>query len=303
MIDCLGPLRPGARVALVAASGPTPAGQVDRAEVLLRDWGLEPVRYPSLAAQHSWSHWLSGPDEVRAADVEDAWCDPSIDAVFCVRGGYGSIRILDRLDADRMRAATPKPFFGSSDVTGLHQWFADHLGVCTWHGPMVATGSLLDDEEATGSLHEAVFEPWAGRAFSNPDAEVLVPGTATGRLIGGNLSLLAMTTGARTNPPRDNTGTIALLEDVGEETYKYDAYVNTLLRAGWFDGVTALVLGSWADSDLGQVRSLVEELLVPLGLPTVWEFGFGHERGSVTLPLGVGAHLDATGTPTLTLLG
>lgn len=303
MIRSLGPLAPGDRVALLSASGPPSARQVERGAALLRGWGLEPVVYPSASAAHPTSRWLAGPDAVRAADVTDAWCDPDIAGIFCVRGGYGSVRVLDLLDADRMRVARPKPLYGSSDVTALHGWLAAHLGVCTWFAPMIATADLLDDDEATASLHAALFEPWEGRSYRRDDAEVLVPGEASGPLVGGNLSLLAMTLGARTNPPSSREGAIVVLEDVGEDSYKFDGYLSQLLRAGWFDGAAAFVLGSWKDCVVAEVRDLVAELLVPLGVPTVWELGFGHGRGAPTLPLGVRAHLDARhADPVLTLL-
>ena len=120
-----------------------------------------------------------------------------IDAVFCMRGGYGSVRLLDLLDRDALAAARPKPLFGSSDVTGIHEYWQEQLGVPTWFTPMLATGALLDDAAATASLRRAVFEPTTGRTFTSPDAASLVDGEATGVLVGGNLSLLAMTVGRR----------------------------------------------------------------------------------------------------------
>ncbi|WP_040159107.1 S66 peptidase family protein [Nigerium massiliense] len=304
LVQALGPLAPGDRVALLSASGPPSGRQLDRAEELIRDWGLVPVRYPSATARHPLHDYLAGSDAQRARDVEDAWCDPSINAVFCVRGGYGSVRVLDLLDADRMRAATPKPLFGSSDVTALHEWLREQIGVCTWHTPMIATGDLLDDPVAIVNLRQAVFEPWEGRRYVRPGAEVWVPGTAAGRLIGGNLSLLAMTTGARGRPALDNSGCLALIEDVTEDTYKFDGYFQTLLRSGWFDGLAGIVLGSWRDCRPDEVRALAGELLIPLGVPLVWEFGFGHDRESMCLPLGVNALLSAEEPePSLTLEG
>lgn len=301
-VCALGPLRPGARVALLSASGPATGRGVERGTELLRAWGLEPVPYPSATATHPTASYLAGPDARRASDVEEAWCDPGIDAILTVRGDHGSVRILDRLDVDRMRAAAPKPLFGSSDVTALLEWLGEMLGVCSWHAPMIGTRDLLDDPVATEHLRAALLLPWDGRVLRGAaSAETLVPGRASGRLIGGNLSLLAGTLGARRRPPIDHRGAIAVLEDVGEDTYKFDGYLTALLRAGWFDVVRGVVLGGWRDCDLDEVRALVEELLVPLGVPLVWEFGFGHGPASACLPLGVDAVLDAGDAPTLTL--
>lgn len=301
--DSLGPLRPGDRVALVCPAGRPVDAPLQEGAALLRSWGLEVVAYPSTATPHAYAFWLAAPDAVRAADITDAWCDPDIAAIFCARGGYGCMRILDLLDADRMRAARPKPVFGYSDITALHEWLRETLGVASWHAPMVGFTSVIENPSIVRELRAAVLEPWQGRVLSGEGAETVVPGQASGRLIGGNLSVLSMTLGARTRPPLDNRGCIALLEDVGEDTYKYDGYLVSLLRAGWFDGVTGIVLGSWFESQLPEVRSLVEELLVPLGVPLVWEFGFGHGDAPLCLPLGVDAVLDAGARPTLTLGG
>ena len=290
----LGPLAPGDRVALVSPAGPTPAPVRARAETLLRGWGLVPVAYPGTSASHPRATYLSGDDRQRARDLEDAWCDPAVAGVFALRGGYGSVRVLDLLDADRMRAARPKPLYGSSDVTALHEWLREELGVGSWFTPMVGSAALLDDEEATASLRAAVLDGLAGRRWSAPAAEVLVPGTAHGTLVGGNVSLLAMTLGARRRRPFDHTGTLALLEDVHEETYRIDGYLTSLLRAGWFDGVAGIALGSWQDcSPLPQIRDLCQELLAPLGVPMVWELGFGHGPAAHSLPLGHPATLVA----------
>jgi muramoyltetrapeptide carboxypeptidase len=300
----LHPLVPGARVALVATSGPIVPARLEQSLALLDEWGLEPVVYPSGRAEHPSIPYLAGTDAQRAADLQDAWCDDAIDAVFCMRGGYGSVRLLDLLDRDSLAAARAKPLFGSSDVTGIHEYWQEQLGISTWFTPMLATGALLDDVAATASLRRAVFEPTAGRAFTSPDAASLVDGEATGVLVGGNLSLLAMTLGAKGRPPIDNSGRIVLLEDVTEEPYRVDGLLVKLLRAGWFDGVAGIALGSWLDcGDPAQIRALAEELLAPLGVPLVWELGFGHDKAAQSIPLGLEATLVAGPEPRLTICG
>jgi muramoyltetrapeptide carboxypeptidase len=273
-------------VALVAPAGPTPPVQLERAGSLLEGWGLTPVVYPSATALHPRATYLSGADEVRAADLFDAWCDPGIAGIFCLRGGYRTVRLLDRLDVERMRAAGPTQVYGSSDVTALHEWLRERLGVATWFTPMIGTLSLLDDEVAVSSLRAAVLDPFAGQRLRG---EGLAVGTARGTLIGGNLSLLAMTLGARDRVV-DNTDTIALIEDIGEDTYRIDGYLHALLRSGWFDGVRGVALGSWLDcGPLEEIRALCAEVLEPLGVPVAWELGFGHGVGSQSVPLGVPA--------------
>ncbi|WP_029136305.1 S66 peptidase family protein [Nakamurella lactea] len=294
-LAAIGPLRAGDRVAMVATAGPATPEQHDRAVQLLKDWGLQPVSYPSVLSKHPRADYLAAPDLVRSNDFERAWCDPEIAGIFCLRGGYGSVRMLDGLDAARMRAAAGKPVYGSSDVTAVHEWLREQLGAAGWFTPMIGTDALLNDAAATDQLRAAVFCEPAGRRWTGPNAEVLIPGTASGVTIGGNLSLLAMTLGARNRRAPDNAGTIALLEDINEETYKVDGYLQSLLRAGWFDGVTGVALGSWQDCEtLDGIRELFVETLTPLGVPVAWELAFGHCAAANSIPLGVRACLVAT---------
>lgn len=295
-----GPLRAGDRVGLVSTSGaPTPEN-VDRAAALLESWGLVPVLGEHIVATHPRAKYLAGTDQQRAADLQAAWCDDSLAGVFIVRGGYGTVRLLDHLDVDALRSARAKPLYGSSDVTGVHEFWAEELALPTWFTPMIATGSLLDDPAATESLRRAVLEPISGRTFTASTAETMVPGTVHGITVGGNLSLLAMTMGAHRRHKSSNAGRIGLLEDVTEDIYKLDGLLQTLLRAGWFDGMAGLALGSWKDcGELADVRALCEELLVPLGIPLVWELGFGHDTGAHSIPMGVPATLIADESPRL----
>ena len=301
-LRAVGPISPGARIGLVAPSGPPTAASVDRAEALLRSWQLEPVRAPGLLAGHPRASYLAATDVQRAADLQAMWCDDSIDAVLCARGGYGAVRILDLLDLSAMRAARAKPFLGSSDITCLHEWFRENLDVASWFTPMPTTKSLLDDARATEGLYRALFDAPSGQVTTSPVAESLVEGTAHGTLIGGNLSLLAMTLGARDRRPPDHSGCIAVLEDVTEQPYRIDSYLQALLRAGWFAGVTGIALGSWdACGAPGPVRALAQELLAPLGVPLVSELGFGHCPSAQSVPLGVPATLYADDRPRLVI--
>ncbi|MDN5726283.1 MAG: hypothetical protein L0G99_10195, partial [Propionibacteriales bacterium] len=116
-------------------------------------------------------------------------------------------------------------------------------------------------------------------------------------------TLLAMTLGARTRPVLDHPPTIALLEDVTEDTYRIDGYLQSLLRAGWFDGVSGVALGSWQNcGPLPEIRALAEEFFAPLGMPVVWELGFGHGPGAHSIPLGIPGRLVADDRPRLELI-
>lgn len=285
-------LAPGARVAVVAPSGPVPEERLQAGLDVLRGWDLDPLVAPHVPDRHRELDYLAGTDADRAADLQAAWCDPSVAAVLCARGGYGTQRMVDLLDWDAMRAAGPKVFVGFSDITVLHEAFATRLGLATLHGPMAAGIDFVKNARAQEHLRATLFAPESVRTITSTGS-ALVPGRARGVTLGGCLSLLAAESGvphARTSAH----GGLLCLEDVGEETYRLDRYLTQLLRAGFLDGVRGVLLGSWHDCDpYDRVRALLADRLGGLGVPVVEEFGFGHCEGALTLPFGLMAELDA----------
>jgi muramoyltetrapeptide carboxypeptidase len=278
-------LSAGDRVALVSPAGPAPPSKVSAGVSVLRSWGLE-VTTPVV---ESWSlRYLAGSDEARAAEFVSAWTS-DVAAVICVRGGYGCLRMADLVP---WKALPSRVFVGSSDVTVLHTEL-NRVGLATVFGPMPGTADFVDDPVAQQRLRALLFEgvsSWtAGTA--------VVPGTARGVLTGGNAALLAASVGGpRWTPPAE--GAIALLEDIGEEPYRLDRILTQLLRAGWFEPVSGIVLGSW--TDCGDVSPVLRDRFSGLGVPVLGDFGFGHCAGQWSLPLGVEASLDASaGTLTL----
>lgn len=283
-------LRPGDTVAVVAPSGPVPEDQLSAGIEILRTWGLTVQLGEHVLDRHLAFDYLAGTDADRAADLQRAWCDPAVAAVFCARGGYGAQRIADLLDWDAMAGADPKPLIGYSDITALHESFATRLGVATVHGPMPGARTFLEDEPTAEHLRATLFSPESMLTLTGPKAHTLVPGTATGVTVGGCLALLASQIGTPTGR-RDVSGGILLLEDVDEKIYRLDGFLTHLLRAGWLDGVAGIVLGSWQDCE--PVGDLIRDRLEPLGVPMVGELGFGHGPTNLTMPLGVAATLDA----------
>ncbi|MGW7382962.1 S66 peptidase family protein [Streptomyces sp. NPDC054794] len=293
-------LAPGARVAVVAPSGPVPEERLQAGLDVLRGWDLDPVVAPHVLDRHGTFAYLAGTDADRAADLQNAWCDPSVDAVLCARGGYGAQRIVDLLDWTAMRAAGPKVFVGFSDITTLHEAFATRLGLATLHGPMAAGIDFIKNARAQEHLKATLLAPETVRVIAS-GGTALVPGRARGVTLGGCLALLASELGTPHARPSARGGLLCL-EDVGEETYRLDRYLTQLLRAGWLDGVHGVLLGSWEQCDaLDRVRALLVDRLGPLGgVPMVEEFGFGHCAGALTIPFGAAAELDAdAGTLTL----
>jgi len=297
-------LRAGDRVSVVAPAGPVVPDLLDKGLAILTSWGLEVDTGAHVRDRHPAFGYLAGRDADRAHDLTRAWCDPDTVAVFCARGGYGSLRVLDLLDWAAIAEAPAKVFTGSSDVTALHEVFGSRLALPTIFGAMIASGSFVGDAGAQKHLRQMLFEPDVGTVLTSARARPMVAGRARGMAVGGNLSLLACGAGVPdVDPPP--AGAIALLEDIGEEPYRIDRYVTHLRRAGWFDGLGGIALGSWVDcGDLRVLRDVLTERLGDLGIPIVWELGFGHCHGQLAVPLGSEVELVSdpqTGTATLTL--
>ncbi|GAA3848012.1 LD-carboxypeptidase [Brevibacterium ammoniilyticum] len=332
------PLVPGDVVRLIAPSGPTDEDSLQRAVSVLEGWGLNVILGEHIRARHPHVSYLAGTDEQRRADLVEAWCDPTAAAVIALRGGYGAMRLIDGLDFAQLRRhglrpdGRPKLLTGSSDITALHQAWDHHLGVATLFCPMPGNAPFKDSAVVPAEVASWLFAPWAGRELGFPAAEddaarrsrtlsvdsahenrhsasgesqreaaphTLVPGTATGRLTGGNLSLIAAGMGspelAGVREARELRGpTIALLEDVDEELYRLDNLLLQLDRGGWFASADAVVLGSWVDcAPITEVEALVLDFLGDRGMPIVSEMGFGHHPDAPSAPLGVEVTLDA----------
>ncbi|MFF4501163.1 LD-carboxypeptidase [Streptomyces sp. NPDC001401] len=292
-------LAPGARVAVVAPSGPVPEERVQAGLDVLRGWDLDPVVAPHVLDRHGEFGYLAGTDADRAADLQAAWCDPSVDAVLCARGGYGAQRMVDLLDWEAMRAAGPKVFVGFSDVTVLHQAFATRLGLVTLYGPAAAGVDFIKNARAQEHLRATLFTPESVRTVTS-GGTALVPGRARGITLGGCLSLLASDLGTP-HALAGARGGLLLIEDVGEQAYRIDRMLTQLLRTGWLDGVAAVALGSWDRcGPYEALRPVLVDRIGGLSVPVVEEFGFGHCAGALTIPFGATAELDAdAGTLTL----
>ncbi|MDB4949678.1 MAG: putative muramoyltetrapeptide carboxypeptidase [Gemmatimonadetes bacterium] len=288
-------LAPGARVALVAAAGPLADEAVDRAIARVREWGWEPV-----VGTHARERtgFLAGDDDGRAADLNAALRDPRVDGVWLLRGGYGTPRIVHRIDWDAL-AARPCAVIGFSDNTALHL-AAQQKRVVTFHGPHPATVEF--SAFSADSLRRSVTraEPAGLLPFpaTHPGrADTLVAGSAEGRLVGGNLSLLASLAG--TPYTLDARGAILFVEEVGEPAYRVDRMLTQLILSGALDGVAGIAVGAFSETvdadrpDLPSAAEVVRERLGPLGVPIAFGFPFGHIDETWTLPEGVPARLDA----------
>ncbi len=280
----------GARVALISPSGPLrDVTELVRAESHARVFGWETVLGPHAMARDG---YFAGADVLRAADLAAAIADPSIDGIWCLRGGYGAARLLPGLDLDAI-AARPKALIGYSDITALHAaWH--RAGVMSFHGP-TARGTLTRFSQS--SLKRATIrgEDSAGDA---PHATVIRDGTATGRLAGGNLALVASLCG--TPWAIDFSDAIIVLEDINEATYRVDRMLTQLRQSGTLDGCVGIAFGHFTNCDTNTddgaraLDDVIREWADTLGVPALLGIPVGHIDEQWTLPLGAVASLDAT---------
>ena len=304
-------LREGDTVGLVAPSS-----------YVFEEWDLDdiPPRLASLGLRCKFGKnvrarrgYLAGTDAERLSDFHAMFADPEVAGVFCVGGGYGAERLLDRIDYALVRR-NPKVFLGYSDITALHLALGSRAGLVTFHGP-VALSSLPD--WTRGALRKALFsaEP-IGAVENPPETDPLSPafprhtvasGKARGRTVGGNLTLVSTTMG--TPFEIDTKGKILLLEDTGEAPYRIDRMLVQLALAGKLADAAGVVWGTCTDCAPSRssfeislsFSELLDELLGGIGKPVLAGVVFGHSKEKATIPLGVAAELDAT-AKTLTIV-
>lgn len=283
------PIGPGSVVAMVAPSGPLAPDRIAWGIEQLESWQLTVRPGKHLHDRHRQLTFLAGSDQDRAADFMAAWTDPEVQAIWCARGGYGAQRMVDLLDFDRLREAGPKHLIGFSDITALHARIGREVGQVTIHGPVATGRQLLDQPSADGMRRLAFDRPVEGQELIA--GETLVVGRATGRLIGGNLALIADDLAVEPPPGEPS---VVIMEDISEEAYRVDRMLTQLRRCGWFDSVTGIVLGDFTESDDDQLtESVVRDRLADLGLPVIHRAPFGHGDRNVALPLGALVDLDA----------
>lgn len=290
------PLFPGARVALLAPASAVPEEKLQPALDYVRSFGMEPVIYPSCYFSNR-DGYLAATDARRAKDINDAFADPTIDGIWCIRGGYGGHRILPLLDVELIRK-NPKWFGGYSDVTALHTFFNQSCGFETYHCTMPST-EPNPDEFTRNWLQKALFGELTGK-LCDPEGQhpkTLVSGIAKGVLCGGNLSLLAASLG--TSWEIDTKGKILFLEDIGEKTYRVDGMLTQLRNAGKFQDCAGIILGAWTDCPPEHpektllLPEIFEQLIVPAGKPAICNVACGHILPTMSLALGRTCTLDA----------
>lgn len=292
------PLRIGDKVALTAPSSPAPPEILNTAISSIKSLGLIPVVMPSCSSH---SGYLAGSDRQRADDFNYVFSTDDISAVFCLRGGYGAMRILPLIDFNMIKHH-PKIMIGYSDITALHTAINNFCKFITFHGPMPNIGYDLLDDYSLNSLKHVLFHEKARYAIINPPGEqieTLFPGYAEGMLIGGNLSLLAGTLGSPYEI--DTRGKLLFIEEVNEIPYKLDRALTSLSLAGKFKDCTGIILGTFtgcvntdtvsahdnaAGNFASEILDIIKEIILPWRKPTFFNLRAGHIYPQCTLPMG-----------------
>jgi muramoyltetrapeptide carboxypeptidase len=299
-------LKRGDAIGIVVPAGPVNRDRIDRALSRVRERRFQTKTYGDIYRSHG---YLAGDDKTRAVELMAAFADPETSAVWCARGGYGVMRLLDRIDFDVIHRH-PKVFIGFSDITALHVAIQQQTGLVTFHGPNLQDGfgepddiprpnedalwrAVLADNRAANEYPYPFDLQDTGQATLKP----VHGGTSTGRLIGGNLAVLAGMMG--TPYEMETSGRILFLEDIGERLYRIDRYLSQLRLAGKFNSVAGVLLGSFSfdegdqTEDQGEIAALCTEFFADLGVPVLAGFPAGHETFNLTLPIGGLIKLDA----------
>jgi muramoyltetrapeptide carboxypeptidase len=283
-------LLPGDDVAVLSASSPSPRDRIDAGRLTLERLGFR-VTYADNLFERDVSY-LSGSDDRRLSEVNRLLADDRFGAFFFSRGGYGAMRILDRIDWSLVER-NPRPIIGYSDVTAIHQAVARQCGVSTFHGPMLNTDLRdgLSPDRERWLLDALRGEPEL--TWSLTSDQVLRGGRAEGTLFGGCLSLTAALIGT----PYDYwvDGGIWFWEEVTEPAYRIDRMLTHLRLSGRLQTITGVMIGRLKDcggDDPSELQRLLEDTFCSSGIPVVYNLPFGHFADNLLLPIGARAIVD-----------
>jgi muramoyltetrapeptide carboxypeptidase len=279
------PLKRGDRIALLAPSSPFEREKFDSACRLLESNGFKPSLGRHIFKRNG---YLAGTEAERAEDLIDALLDPSVSAIICIRGGYGSGRLLHHIPFSSIQLNRPKYFLGHSDVTFLHMAFQSKLSWPTFHGPNLIDMEGVPEraENVVALLNAAIQFNWR---FDK--AHILRHGKAAGPVLGGNLTCLTHLIGTPFFPK--TTGALLLIEDCNEAPYRIDRMLTHLRMAGLLQELGGLILGQFTGcGDPQSLYQIILEQVREFRFPVVANLPFGHGIRNEVLPLGIHFTLD-----------
>ncbi len=287
-------LQPGDTIAIVPTARAITKAELEAGMELARGWGLNVELGNGVGRKH---FQQAGTMAERAADLRAALADPQVKAIWCARGGYGTVHLLELVDLSALRQ-NPKWIAGFSDVTVLHSAL-NHLGVASLHAqmPFNVQGKTA---ACTGTLHQALFGHWPMELAAPAPHPLNRYGTAEGELVGGNLSILYSLRG--TPYDLDPRGKILFLEDLDELLYHVDRMVMNLKLGGWFGQLAGLVVGGMSDmhdknpaDPFGQsAEEILDHALGDAAFPVCYGFPAGHMADNRCLAMGTKAKLSVT---------
>ena len=308
------PLQPGDTIAVVSTSAPTtdPSDAFEQGIALLEAEGFKVKLMPHAKAKDA---YLAGSDDNRLADLHAAFSDPAVQGILCARGGYGAMRLLAQIDYELIRQ-NPKIFIGFSDITALHLAFYKRCGLVGFYGPMLTSNLINGEPQSQKELFDMVCGKVCGKnqmhhTVKNLDTyHCFNAGEATGKLIGGNLSLITALCGTPYLPSTE--GAILFLEDWKEQYYELDRKFQQLKLAGLLDNIAGLVLCDFSEIEpepefdptfdkIALLKKLTADIFANLSVPVGYGFSVGHGEQTMTLPIGTQAQFNA-GTGKLVLL-
>ncbi len=288
-------LKPGDTIAISSPAGAVwDAAQVETFSNILKGFGFKVVLGKTLSEKYG---YFAGTDELRAGELNSLFADKSIKGIFCMKGGWGCARLLDKLDFELIKR-NPKILIGFSDITTLLVAITAKTGLVTFHGPVGNSGW----NAWTSSVFKSVVMNNDGLPlFSNPSTEepfvTIHPGKARGELIGGNLTVIASLMGTMYLP--DWKGKILFLEEVKEEPYSIDRLLTQLKLCGVLDAISGFVFGRCAKCLAEEphkaftFQEVLSQHLKPLGIPAFYGAMIGHIENKLTVPLEIQAEIDA----------
>ncbi len=284
----------GEAIGVVAPSYSPREGPLMRGVKALERAGYEVILDPEIGQLRRFQRHE---DERRAANFMGMWLDPRIKAVIGGTGGYGAVRMLPYLEPEIFRR-NPKIFVGYSDITALHLWLVRRAGLRVFHGPTVDDLIPIARDPTTASLLTALTNPRPSTRLGRDIGRAVRPGRATGRLTGGNLSLVQQTIG--TPYEIDSAGAILFLEETHDPMSVADERLVHLRAAGLLRGVRGIVFGQLSidRSEEDEFENFLLDLLADLDVPILMDFPAGHEVPNLTLPIGTEVELavdDVTG--------
>lgn len=287
------PLEKGNTIGLIAPAGPLKNIKIEEIKYELNRLGYE-VKIGK-SCYLSYKGYLSGRDEDRALDLERMFLDNDVDAIICIRGGYGCTRILDLIDFTIIRD-NPKIFIGFSDVTALHIAINQLSNLSTYHGIMAASIKNWDYFTYNSLIKALNFKEEL--IIENPYNEKLISlyeGCCEGVIIGGNLSIIVSTLG--TEYEIDSKNKILFLEEIGEYTYKVDKMLNHLQMSGKFDDCSGIIFGEFtnckkASQNDEEILNILKEIALKNKKPTMYNLKSGHCIPMVTIPLNINCYLN-----------